>query len=297
MQLFLLVVLTMVAFAANSILNRLALADGLIGALPFAALRLASGAAVLCALVMLQRKTVPLRSPGRWIGVASLTLYMTGFSVAYVGIEAGVGALILFGGVQVTMFGGAILAGKTIPPAQWLGAALAFGGLCWLLWPSGGAAPSTVHAALMLAAALGWGIYSLAGAKAGAPLPATAANFALATPIALALMLAAPLFEAGGDPAAELTAAGVGLAVVSGVVTSGLGYALWYMLLPRLAPTVAALAQLSVPVIAMAGGMLFLGETLTLRFVLAATLVLGGIAVGVLVPRRAAQRTSRSSGS
>lgn len=297
MQLFLLVVLTMAAFAANSILNRLALADGLIGAVPFSALRLASGAAALCALAMLQRRAIPWKTPGRWVGVASLTLYMIGFSVAYLGLEAGTGALLLFGGVQVTMFGGTLLSGKTIPRAQWSGAMLAFGGLCWLLWPSGTAAPSPLHAVLMLAAAVGWGIYSLAGAKAGAPLPATAANFALATPVALAMALAGVLPGTGLRALAEATPEGIGLAVVSGVVTSGMGYALWYFLLPRLAPTVAALAQLSVPVIAMAGGLVFLGEDLTARFILAAALVLGGIAVGVLGPRCRAQRTKGSSGS
>ncbi|SFD12592.1 DMT family transporter [Tropicimonas isoalkanivorans] len=282
MDVSLLVALTMVAFAANSILTRLALVDGLIGALPFAAIRIAAGAVVLCALVLLRGRAIPWRAPRRWQGVLSLTLYMVAFSVAYLGIDAGAGALILFGGVQVTMFGGAVLARQPIPPARWFGALVAFAGLCWLLWPEGGAAPSPLHAALMLAAALGWGIYSLVGQTSGPPLQATAANFALAAPLVVL-----PAFIVGGG-GGSATVPGILLAVLSGVVTSGLGYALWYLVLPRLVPTVAALAQLSVPIIAMAGGMIFLAEPLTLRFLVAAALVLGGIAIGVLAPRRGA---------
>ncbi|WP_068115579.1 DMT family transporter [Tropicimonas marinistellae] len=292
MQLPLLVTLAMLAFAANSLLTRLALADGLIGALPFAAIRLLSGALALCIMVWLQRGAVPWRGKGRGIGVLSLTIYMVGFSVAYLAIDAGTGALILFGGVQVTMFAGAVVAGQPIPLARWAGAALAFAGLCWLLWPQGGAAPSALHAGLMLAAALGWGLYSLAGQRAGAPLPATAANFALAAPVAVLLTLFMPAGLA--QDTVGTRPAGIGLAVISGVVTSGLGYALWYLVLPRLAASVAALAQLSVPILAMAGGMVLLGEALTIRFVIAAALVLGGIAIGILVPQRGNAGTGKA---
>lgn len=277
MRLVLLASLVMVAFAANSVLVRLALAGGAIGALQFAALRIGAGALVLALLVRARRHPLPLAAPGRRIGVASLALYVTAFSLAYLGLDAGVGALILFGTVQITMFAGALVERQTIPPLRWLGAAIAFGGLAWLLWPRGADALSAPHALLMAAAGLGWGLYSLAGRRAGPPLQATAANFVLTTPIVLALLVASLPF-ATSPPA---TLAGIGLAIVSGSVTSGLGYALWYAILPQIPPTVAALAQLSVPVIAMAGGLAFLGEAPSLRFVGAAVLVLGGIALGL----------------
>lgn len=280
MRLFLLVVLTMTAFAANSILTRMALSEGQIGPLLFSAIRLSSGAMVLALLVALTRRSIPFREPMRWIGVLSLALYMVGFSLAYLGLDTGVGALILFGGVQVTMLSGAVALGQGVPAARWVGAALAFTGLILLLWPTGSDAPSLMHGVLMAAAALGWGIYSIVGQRASEPLAETAANFCLATPIIVVAVLIFPTFD-GTEP----TYRGIYLAVLSGVVMSGLGYALWYSVLPRMNVSVAALAQLSVPIIAMAGGILFLSEVLTLRFVFAGMLVLGGIAYGVLAPR------------
>lgn len=282
MRLILLTALVMVAFAANSVLNRAALAGGYIDPLGFAWIRVASGALALAALVVLRDRRLSLAGPHRVAGVLSLTLYLLAFSVAYVSLDAGVGALILFGGVQVTMFAGAVLAREPVPLARWLGAGLAFAGLVWLLWPAGEARGSVLHGALMLAAALGWGIYSLVGRKAGEPLRATAANFILAAPICFAVLALVPV-------APDATAAsmrGISLAVVSGVVTSAMGYALWYSVLPRLAASVAAVSQLTVPVIALAGGMLFLGEAVTLTFVLASVLVLGGVALSVLAPKR-----------
>jgi drug/metabolite transporter (DMT)-like permease len=186
--------------------------------------------------------------------------------------------------VQITMFVGALIAREDIPINRWLGAALAFGGLVWLMWPqqaaSGaeGIAPDGTGAALMVVAALGWGIYSLIGRRAGDPLGATAGNFALAAPVGLLVWGLVP------DGASWQ---GVGLAMISGMVTSGLGYALWYRVLPDLPAAVAAIAQLSVPVIAMAGGMVFLGEAPGLRFVLAASMVTGGVIVSLWHPRRA----------
>lgn len=268
MRLFLLTLLTMVAFAANSVLNRAALADGAAGPASFAALRLVSGAVALWLMVRLSGGGLTWNGPRRRIGTASLALYMLGFSFAYVSIEAGPGALILFGGVQITMFIGALALGERIPLLRYLGAGVAFAGLMVLLWPAGGAAPDLVGSLLMLAAALGWGAYSLAGRGAKAPLADTAANFVLAAPIGL---VAALLVQD------NMTATGAALAITSGVVTSGMGYALWYAVLPRLDASLAAVAQLSVPVIAMLGGILFLGEMLSLRFVLAAALVAGGV--------------------
>ena len=278
-----LVVLTMVAFAANSVLNRLALADGQIGAVSFAVGRLASGAFALAVVAVLRQKrfALPLRGPGRIGGVVSLTLYMFGFSLAYLSLDAGMGALILFGFVQLTMFSAAAFSGDAIPRAKWAGVCLAMIGLAWLLWPQGDVAPPLVPAGMMAVAGISWGVYSLVGRRSGPALAASAANFVLATPVALALVVLLP-----GTESVATTPRGIGLAVLSGVVTSGLGYALWYTVLPRISTSTAALAQLSVPVIAMAGGMVFLAEPLSARFVGAACLVLTGIALGLLAPQR-----------
>ncbi|MEO0829695.1 MAG: DMT family transporter [Pseudomonadota bacterium] len=279
MRLILLTTLTMVAFAANSVLNRLALADGAIGPAEFAGVRVVAGAVTLMILAGRAGPTALSEWRVRIVPTLALVLYLITFSAAYIALDAGAGALILFGAVQVTMFGGALVAGERVERVRWAGAALALGGLAWLLWP-GGTAPPLGWSAMMGVAGIGWGIYSLWGKKGGPPLPATAANFTLAVP--LTLLVAA--FLIGPRIVAEPW--GIALAILSGAVTSGLGYALWYTVLPSLGAVVAALVQLSVPVIAMAGGMVFLGEALTLRFVLASTLVIGGIALGVLGNQR-----------
>ena len=260
--------LVMTAFAGNSVLNRLALADGAIGAGSFAVIRLASGALALWAIAVARG-----RAPAwaGWVGPASLLTYMVGFSLAYRGLDAATGALILFGGVQVVMFTGALAQGERVAPARWAGMAVALAGLALLLGPGAGA-PRAVPAALMALAALGWGAYSLAGRRATDPLGETAANFLVATPLAL------PLLLLGAGPASGW---GMALAVLSGAVTSGLGYALWYAVLPRLASSAAALAQLSVPLIALGGGAALLGEWPGWRFAPAAALILGGIALGL----------------
>ncbi|WP_018697961.1 DMT family transporter [Amorphus coralli] len=281
-RLFLITALVMTAFAANSVLNRLALADGVIGPGAFAAIRLGSGPLALCLLVLLTRRRPHWLRPGRILPVVALAAYVGGFSFAYVAMDAGLGALILFGVVQMTMFAGAFQARESIPARKWTGAVLAFAGLVWLLWPAGAGAPPLGAALLMVAAGIGWGAYSLIGRSAADPLSETAVNFALATPLGLALWL----LPAGAE---IVTAPGVRLAVVSGVVTSGLGYALWYSILPRLSASAAAIAQLTVPPIAMAGGVAVLAEPLTWRFALASVLVLGGVlysSLGRAVPRR-----------
>ncbi len=280
MRVFLLSALTMVAFAANSVLNRLALDAGEAGPASFAAIRLISGAVMLALLVAARGGGVKWRVG--WAGPAALVLYMLGFSFAYVSLPAGVGALILFGGVQVTMFAGALIGGDVVPMRRWLGAGVSFAGLCYLMWPSGGAAPDLWGAGLMVAAALGWGLYSLIGRGVRDPLAVTAASFLWAAPVAVLVWLIRP-------DASSM--AGLWLAVLSGAVTSGLGYALWYHVLPGLGATRAAVAQLSVPVIAIAGGALLLGEAVSLRVVLASLLVLGGVAIANYA------RTRRSSGS
>ena len=277
MRLALTVALVMIAFAANSVLNRLALDGGWAGPGAFAAVRLASGAAVLALLVRLSGRRMPWAPAGRRAaGAATLAVYVLGFSFAYLTLAAGTGALILFGGVQVTMFAGALIGGERPSPARWAGAALAAAGVAWLCWPAGGTAPDPLGAALMGAAAVGWGLYSLLGRRAGDPLGNTAANFAVAAPAGLVAWAVA---QDG------MAAEGLALAVLSGAVTSGLGYALWYRVLPALAASAAALAQLTVPVIAQAGGALVLGEALTGRFAVAAALVAAGVIVGSVRPR------------
>lgn len=274
MRLFLLTALVMVAFAANSVLNRLAVGAGEIGAVEFALIRLLAGAVVLLALVAIRGRgwrgaTVA--------GVAGLAVYLFGFSLAYGHLDAGTGALILFGVVQMTMFGGALLSGEAVPMRRWAGAGLALAGLAVLVAPAGGA---WTGFAAMAAAGLGWGIYSLAGRGARDALAATAGNFALA------LIPAAGVALAVGVEFGAVTAWGVVLAVLSGAVTSGLGYALWYAVLPALGAARAGVAQLTVPLIAAAGGAVLIGESVGWRFALAAALVLGGVLLASL-PRAA----------
>lgn len=288
MKLLLLTVLTMTAFAANSVLNRAAVGLFDMSAMSFGAIRLVSGAAVLALLVVWQRRGFALGGAGRGVAVAGLLAYIFGFSLAYRGLDAGLGALILFGVVQITMFAGALLVKEAVPAARWFGAGLALAGLVWLLLPGAEGAVSLWHAAAMAAAGFGWGVYSLQGRKETDPTQATAMNFILAAPVAVVVALGltgldgltglagAGTFEAGG--AWKWAAC---LAVVSGVVTSGLGYALWYAILPTLGASRAAVAQLSVPVIAMAGGMLVLAEPLSWRFVAAASLVIAGVLVSM----------------
>ena len=270
MRLIILASIAMLAFAANSILNRMALAESEAGAASFAALRLLSGALMLVAIVQM-------RGQAHWrltnvAGPLSLLAYVMGFSFAYLSLDAGLGALILFGGVQITMFAGALLRGESVPTMRWIGAGFAFAGLSFLMWPSGTAPVPLLGAGLMLGAALGWGIYSLLGAGAADPLGATARNFLWATPLGL---LPAFFMWDGMSPIGAL------LAVLSGAVTSGLGYALWYRVLPELPASVAAVAQLTVPIIALAGGIVFIGEEMTWRFLVAALMVLGGVVLSL----------------
>lgn len=273
MRLFLLTCLTMLAFAANSVLNRAAVGQDLITPAVFAALRVASGAVVLRALVVGQGRALGRFRP---LPVLALTAYLLGFAFAYLGLSTGTGALILFGGVQITMLLGALALREPLPARRVLGAGIAFLGLVWLMLPSVGAVPGPVPAILMGLAALGWGLYSLAGRGAKDPLAETAANFVYATPVvAAALLFGAPW----------PSAAGAGLAVLSGAVTSGLGYALWYAILPRLGAARAAVAQMSVPGLALIMGLGLLGEWPGLAALAAMALTLVGVALAAL-PRR-----------
>lgn len=270
MRLILTVTLVMIAFAANSVLNRMALVGAEMGPASFAAVRLLSGAIALWLLIRLRRSG---RIAFDAMGAGSLLVYAIGFSFAYVTLDAGAGALILFGVVQVTMFAGALIAGETVPARRYVGAAMALIGLAYLLWPSAAVAPDLGGAALMVVAAIAWGIYSLHGRGASDPLVLTGSNFVFAVPVGVLIALiwrdAMPVD-------------GIALAVLAGAITSGLGYALWYHVLPQITPSVAAVAQLTVPVIAVLAGVVFLSEPLTIQLVIAACLVLGGILVSLI---------------
>lgn len=275
MRLFLLTTLVMIAFAANSVLNRMAVGVAGLDPALTGVLRLGAGAGVLIALTLARRGSAALRLPPRvaLAGMATLFLYILGFTLANGRIDAGVGALILFGSVQITMFAAALIGGERGGRWRLIGAGVAFAGLAVLAAPAGGAAVDPLGAAFMAAGGLGWGLYSLNGRRARDPLGATAVNFALALLPALAWLA---LRGAVPEPTW-----GIWPALVSGAVTSGLGYALWYAVVPHLAKSLAAVAQLSVPVLAALGGALLLAEVPGPRFWGAAALVLGGIALSL----------------
>jgi drug/metabolite transporter (DMT)-like permease len=268
-----LTVVAMLAFAANSLLCRMALQQASIDPASFGSVRLVSGALVLAAIVRLRPGLPESRAPARadWLAAAMLWLYVACFSFAYLSLAAGTGALILFGAVQITMFSVGLRAGERFTAAAWAGLALAVAGLLYLVSP-GIAAPAPQGAALMAAAGIAWGIYSLRGRGAGEPVAATAGNFLRAAPLALALSL---VFAS----AFQVSAAGLALAVASGAVTSGLGYVVWYAALPGLSALRAATVQLSVPPLAAVAGVLLLSEALSTRLLLSSAAILGGISL------------------
>jgi drug/metabolite transporter (DMT)-like permease len=259
----------MLAFAANSLLCRMALGAGLIDAASFTSVRIISGA-VMLGLIVLPR----LRSQGRpnvdSRAVLMLYAYMIFFSLAYLSLSAGTGALILFGAVQVTMFVAGLRSGEHFSKLSWTGLAFAVAGLVYLVSP-GVTAPSTTGALLMAIAGIAWGFYSLLGRTAADPMESTAYNFIYAAPLALATSL---FFMEDF----HITLTGGLLAVASGAVASGLGYFVWYAALRGLTAIRAATVQLAVPIIAAIGGVLLLGEDVTSRLVLASIATLGGIA-------------------
>ena len=266
--------MALVAFAGNSILCRMALGAHLIDPAGFTAVRIGAGAATLWGIAAIRSGGIP-RIAGDWGAAAALFLYAAAFSLAYITLSAGTGALILFGAVQLTMIVAGLRAGERPRPAEWLGLALAAGGLLVLVRP-GLTAPAPAGSALMAVAGVAWGIYSLKGRGSVEPLRNTAGNFARAIPMA-ALMLLLLTARTGGTWEPR----GVWLAAASGALASGLGYAIWYAALPSLTATRAALVQLLVPVLAAAGGVALLGEAVPLRLPIAAALVLGGVALAV----------------
>jgi drug/metabolite transporter (DMT)-like permease len=272
MRLFILTFLAMIAFAGNSLICRLALTQTRIDAASFTFIRILSGAVALWLVVTIRKRTSP--KAGSWASALALFAYAAAFSFAYISLSAGTGALLLFGAVQATMILWGLCKGEWLRTRQWLGLALAVGGLVALLFP-GLSAPPIDGALLMLCAGIAWGIYSLRGKGVGDPVTTTAGNFLRA--ILFAAVLSIALL-----PWLKLDRTGVGYAILSGALASGIGYIIWYSALPGLKAASAATVQLSVPVLAAAAGILFLRESITLRFLLASLAILGGIALVVL---------------
>jgi drug/metabolite transporter (DMT)-like permease len=264
----------MLAFAGNSILCRMALRDGAIDPASFTSIRLFSGAAALLLIVRLTSKDASIREHGGWMSAFVLFLYAICFSYAYISLSAGAGALILFGFVQGTMIAMALWSGDRPSIAEWLGWLLAFSGLIWLLLP-GIEAPPAVGATLMALAGIAWGVYSIRGRDETNPLVSTCSNFVYS--LAFVVVLTLVTFTS-----ADISNRGVLLAVISGAITSGVGYVIWYAALNYLRAMQAALVQLSVPAIAAAGGVILLAEPISLRLLTAGALILGGISLALV---------------
>ena len=276
LRLFLLTLAAMIAFAGNSLLCRAALKQTSIDAASFSSIRLLSGAAALWLIASL--RSARWRQAGNWPSALALFAYAAAFSFAYVSLSAATGTLLLFGAVQATMILWGLRKREALRATQLFGLALAFAGFLLLVFP--GLSSPPLHASiLMLAAGVAWGIYSLRGKGATDPVATTTGNFLRAIPFAALLGLAF-------IPRAHLDSLGLGYAVLSGALASGLGYVIWYSALPGLTAAGAATVQLSVPVLAASGGILLLGEPVTLRLFLASIAILGGIAL-VVISRRA----------
>lgn len=272
--------LAMIAFACNSLFCRVALRQTAIDATTFTSVRLVSGALVLWLIVHLRQGWTRASMRGDWTSALALFVYAAGFSFAYRELPASLGALLLFGAVQTTMIGHGLQRGESLGATQLAGLLLALAGLVGLLLP-GLSAPPAGGSLLMLAAGVAWGVYSLRGKAQGSPLQVTAGNFLRAVPLTLALSIAM-VRSASVDPV------GVGYAVLSGALASGVGYAVWYSVLPSIRSTTAATVQLSVPPLAALGGIAFLGEGLTWRLLFASLAILGGIAMVTLAPKNEA---------
>lgn len=267
------------AFAANSVLARLALASGATDAGLYTGIRLISGALVLIGLVSLRPQGLrAVLSAGSWAGAGGLSAYALAFSFAYVALGAGAGALILFSSVQFTMLGWSMIKGEMPGPLEWLGIGLALLAFGFLVWPRL-TSPEPLAAGLMVIAGISWAVYSLVGRGSSSPLLDTAANFLRSVPLAL-LLIGLGLLQPLGDWQ------GLAWAILSGAVASGLGYAVWYSALPGLQRKQAAIVQLSVPALAALGGVLFLQETLTTRLLLCSAAILGGVLLAIVASER-----------
>src|SRR6266403_2866978 len=298
----------MIAFASNSLLCRAALKESSIDPATFTFVRIFSGALALW-LVMSVRKRLtvnPTATPlvesfsnsapvtrcsslryGNWISAVALFAYAAGFSFAYTSLSAGTGALLLFGAVQATMILWGLHKGERLSTIQIVGFIIAVTGLIALLFP-GLSAPPLIGSILMLGAGVAWGIYSLRGKGEKNPASATTGNFLRAVPFTAALSVIFLM-------RAHLDLAGVTFGIISGAITSGLGYVIWYSVLPYLKAAIAAIVQLSVPVLAATGGIVLLGEPIRLRYVFASVAVLGGIAL-VVVTSHSQDQTASPTG-
>jgi drug/metabolite transporter (DMT)-like permease len=276
-KLLLLTALALTAFAANSILCRLALAEGEIDPYRFTAIRLVSGAIALVVLLSLGDSRRDVAKAGDPLSGGLLFVYAAAFSFAYVGLQAGTGALILFGTVQATMILSAVFKGERPAPLVWAGLAVALAGLAYLVLP-GLQAPPPDRAMLMTLAGVAWGAYSLRGRGVSNPVKATRTNFVYAAIASLPLLLLGSL---------AASPRGVLLAVFSGAATSGIGYVIWYAALPALGATRAAVVQLAVPILAAFGGVILLAEEPTLRLAVASVLTVAGIGLAVWARARA----------
>lgn len=279
MKIVVLTAIAMLAFAANSVLARLAFATANAEPLSYTGIRLASGAIVLAVLLLLRRMPgTPLTIGGSWRAAAALFGYALAFSIAYILLGAGTGALILFASVQIGILGWAIFKGDRPGTLEWLGLAIALAAFAYLVSP-GLVAPHPLGTLLMVGSGLCWAAYTLLGRGSKAPLVDTAGNFIRCLPVAVAIVIAGLLLHPV-DPGA------VAYAVASGALASGLGYAVWYAVLPSLARAQAAVVQLTVPAIAAAGGVLLISEPLTLRLVIASIGILGGVALALMASER-----------
>jgi drug/metabolite transporter (DMT)-like permease len=266
----------LVGFAGNSLLCRLALGQRAVDAATFTSVRLCAGALTLTLLADRGRAPSPTGRGGSWTAAIALFAYAAAFSFAYLRLSAGTGALILFGAVQATMIGWALRAGDRPRPLVWVGFGVALCGLVTLTLP-GLSSPDPEGAGLMVLAGIAWGAYSLLGRSAANALAVTAQNFRRSLPLAAA----ASLVTLGH---AHASLRGVALAAVSGSVASGVGYSFWYAALRGLSRTRAAIAQLAVPPLAAAGGVVLLGETVTPRLWAAGALILAGVGAAVWGP-------------
>lgn len=266
--------LALIAFAANSVLCRLALGNEVIDAASFTVIRLLSGAIVLFLIIRFTQKKTELFTNGSWIASLMLFLYAITFSYAYISLDTGTGALILFGSVQITMILLSLISGTRLHYTEWAGVIIAFTGFVYLILP-GVSTPPTVGFLLMAAAGVAWGIYTLKGRDSQNPLMDTANNFFRTLPLVILLTIIT-------ISDANYSSEGVLLALLSGGITSGIGYTIWYIALGGLSATQAAVLQLLVPVIAALGGVIFVSETITVRLTISAAMVLGGILMVVL---------------
>jgi drug/metabolite transporter (DMT)-like permease len=282
-----LTVLALIAFAGNSVFCRLALAGPIIDPASYTAVRLITGAVTLWIIASLRRKESFGKSGGSWISAAMLFIYAITFSFAYISLSTGTGALILFAAVQITMIAVGLYRGERPEVSEWLGLLIAIAGLIYLVSP-GITAPSTVGSVLMASAGLAWGIYSLKGRGVADPIGATADNFIRTVPLAVGAAWA-------WLPTLTLTPMGFLWAALSGSITSGVGYVIWYAALRGLTATRAAIVQLAVPVLAAVGGIAVLSEAITLRLIISAVVILGGVGLALSRHKSVAKRQESSA--